>query len=267
MVELSRHCPAGRAQVRAARLLCCDAVGTVSVKKVQVSLVHRFFRQLRRAQALLPPPRSHGLAREAHLHVSSQEARSAMSAVGAGGAECVWFKHPTRCYALGAVTQRQGDKIVLRDLGAAPAVPGAGTAKPPEGLGGAGWLAPSSGPPGQGGGEGAGETHTVATVTTLACDPTHLLDVDDLATMNNLDEAPLLCLLERRLTSEFACAPCHPLHISAFLRRVRAPAHSTYCEHNPGACTALHPPCRLAALAYPAQRPRSIRSAVTFSFR
>ena len=136
-----------------------------------------------------------------------------MSAVGAGGAECVWFKHPTRCYALGAVTQRQGDKIVLRDLGAAPAVAGAGMAKPPEGQGGAGWLAPSSGPPGQGGGEGAGETHTVATSTTLACDATHLLDVDDLATMNNLDEAPLLCLLERRLTS----ASAHRALLARFL--------------------------------------------------
>lgn len=152
--------------------------------------------------------------------------------------ELVWFPHPTRCYALGAVTNRAGDKISLRDTGAAPA----------HGSAAAAGAVPVPGSPNLtvGGGAGAGESHTVATDKTLACDPTHLTDVDgetkreiergrnrrrggretiggsavrgctrasallsifglppppcaDLATMNNLHEAPLLCLLECRL--------------------------------------------------------------------
>ena len=84
--------------------------------------------------------------------------------------ELVWFPHPTRCYALGAVTNRAGDKISLRDTGAAP---GHGTTA-------AAGAVPVPGSPNLtvGGGAGAGESHTVATDKTLACDPTHLTDVD-----------------------------------------------------------------------------------------
>jgi len=85
-------------------------------------------------------------------------------------AELVWFPHPTRHYALGAVTNRAGDTISLRDTGAAPA----------HGSAAAAGAVPVPGSPNLtvGGGAGAGESHTVATDKTLACDPTHLTDVD-----------------------------------------------------------------------------------------
>ena len=109
--------------------------------------------------------------------------KSAAAAQGGPPAELLWIKHETRCWALGAVKQSLGLKVELSEVSA---------------------------------GEGVvaviGTLHTVLRADTQACDVSHLRDVEDLATMNNLHEAPLLSLLERRYMADAICE-------SAFCRR------------------------------------------------
>ena len=72
----------------------------------------------------------------------------------------LWIKDKKHCWVLGRVTSDLGDEIEVDD---------------------------------------GSRVVRVNRADTLAFDPTHTNDVDDIATMNNLTEAPLLDLLRRRL--------------------------------------------------------------------
>lgn len=69
-------------------------------------------------------------------------------------ADHVWYRHPAKCWALGRVRELAGANLSVEG---------------PEG----------------------GVT-TVPQVDTHPCDPSHLRDLDDIAYMNNMHEAPLL---------------------------------------------------------------------------
>ena len=101
------------------------------------------------------------------------------SAASAVMAEQLWFRHESRCWALGSVKQSLGLKVELSEVSH-----------------GAGAVVV------------AGTLHTVLRAETQPCDMSHLTNVEDLATMNNLHEAPLLALLERRYMADEICACC-----------------------------------------------------------
>lgn len=74
----------------------------------------------------------------------------------------VWYKHPAQCWALGDVhAQADAEHFTIADAR-------------------------------------TGEMTRIPMKDTQLCDPSHLLDVADIATMNNMHEAPLLDLLRRR---------------------------------------------------------------------
>lgn len=72
----------------------------------------------------------------------------------------LWVRHPEEVWTLAEAVHYKGDKVDVRD--------------------------------------GYGSTFEVALADTHHCDPSHLRDMDDIAHMNNMHEAPLLGLLKRR---------------------------------------------------------------------
>jgi myosin heavy subunit len=77
----------------------------------------------------------------------------------------LWFRHPTKCWSLGDIKQFHGKDVELREVG-------------------------------------SGALFRVLLSETHPCDASHMHDADDLAHMNNMHEAPLLSLLERRYMAD-----------------------------------------------------------------
>ena len=78
--------------------------------------------------------------------------------------EQVWIKHPEHVWVKASVQDYQGKTIVVRD--------------------------------------DYGGEHTLEREKTHVVDPSHLRDLDDIAKMNNMHEAPLLDLLRRRYVKD-----------------------------------------------------------------